>query len=401
MTSPALRRMVGPVPAADDATVASLRRASGDLAGIAVQRMESLLPWYRTMSAQDRAWVGLIAQAAISAFIAWYRDPSGSVQITADVFGTAPRELTSSISLQRTLEMTRIMVDVVEEQSSALAAPGSEYQLREAILRYSRDVAFAAAQVYARAAESRGAWDARLEALVVDGVLRGGDEDELRSRAAALGWGATHRLCVIAGRTSLEPESELVSALRRAVRPTGGDLLVGVQGERLIVIAGHPEDPLSLVGPLLPHLGPGPVVTGPVVDGLITAGTSARAAIAGLSAVAGWPGAPRPVSAEDLLPERLLIGDESARQTLIEQIFEPLRAASPHVLETAAAYLDGGGSLERTARTLFVHPNTVRYRLARVSDVTGLDPTKPRDSYTLRFAITAGRLGNVLASRDS
>ena len=391
--------MVGPVPAADDATVASLRRASGDLAGIAVQRMETLLPWYRTMSAQDRAWVGLIAQAAISAFIAWYRDPSGSVQITADVFGTAPRELTSSISLQRTLEMTRIMVDVVEEQSGALAAPGSEYHLREAILRYSRDVAFAAAQVYARAAESRGAWDARLEALVVDGVLRGGDDDELRSRAAALGWGATHRLCVIAGRTSAEPESELVSGLRRAVRPTGGDLLVGVQGERLI--AGHPEDPLGLVGPLLPHLGSGPVVTGPVVEGLITAGTSARAAIAGLSAVAGWPGAPRPVSAQELLPERLLIGDESARQTLIEEIFEPLRAASPQVLETVAAYLDGGGSLERTARTLFVHPNTVRYRLARVSDVTGLDPTKPRDAYTLRFAITAGRLGSAPLPRDS
>jgi hypothetical protein len=389
------------VPVADDATVASLRRASGDLAGIAVQRMENLLPWYRTMSAQDRAWVGLIAQAAISAFIAWYRDPSGTVQITTDVFGTAPRELTSSISLQQTLEMTRIMVDVVEEQSSALAAPGDEHRLREAILRYSRDVAFAAAQVYAKAAESRGAWDARLEALVVDGVLRGADDDELRSRAAALGWGATHRLCVIAGRTSPGPESEQVSALRRAVKSAGGDLLVGVQGDRLVVIAGHPDDPLSLVARLLPHLGSGPVVTGPVVDGLMTAWTSARAAIAGLAAAAGWPGAPRPVSAQDLLPERLLIGDESARQTLLEQIYAPLRAASPQVLETAAAYLDGGGSLERTARLLFVHPNTVRYRLARVSDVTGLDPTKPRDAYTLRIAITAGRLANALAPPDS
>ncbi len=388
------------MPAADDATVANLRRASGDLAGLAVQRMENLLPWYRGLSAQDRAWVGLIAQSAISAFIAWYRDPSGSVQITADVFGTAPRELTSSISLQHTLEMTRIMVDVVEEQTSALAGPGAEHQLREGILRYSRDVAFAAAQVYARAAESRGAWDARLEALVVDGVLRGTDDDELRSRAAALGWGTAHRLCAIAGRTSLEPQSQLVSALRRAVRPMGGDLLVGVQGERLVVIAGHPEDPLSLVAPLLPHLGSGPVVTGPVVSDLMTAGASAHAAIAGLSAAAGWPGAPRPVSARDLLPERLLIGDHTARQTLMDQVYDPLRAASPHVLETAAAYLDGGGSLERTARMLFVHPNTVRYRLARVSDVTGLDPTKARDAYTLRIAITAGRLANAQAISD-
>jgi DNA-binding PucR family transcriptional regulator len=174
-----------------------------------------------------------------------------------------------------------------------------------------------------------------------------------------------------------------------------------VQGERLIVIAGHPEDPLLLVPPLLPHLGAGPVVTGPVVDDLMTAGRSARAAIAGLSAAAGWPGAPRPVRADDLLPERVLIGDTTARSALLDLVYQPLQAASPQTLETAAAYLEGGGSLERTARALFVHPNTVRYRLARVSDVTGLDPTKARDAYTLRIAITAGRLTEVTDLLDS
>ena len=35
-----------------------------------------------------------------------------------------------------------------------------------------REVAFGAATVYAQAAESRGAWDARLESVVVDAVLR-------------------------------------------------------------------------------------------------------------------------------------------------------------------------------------------------------------------------------------
>ena len=45
------------------------------------------------------------------------------------------------------------------------------------MLRYSREIAFAAAEVYARAAEARGAWDARLEALVVDALLRGEADD--------------------------------------------------------------------------------------------------------------------------------------------------------------------------------------------------------------------------------
>jgi hypothetical protein len=42
---------------------------------------------------------------------------------------------------------------------------------------------------------------------------------------------------------------------------------------------------------------------------------------------------------------------------------------------------------------LFVHPNTVRYRLKRIADFTGRDPTLPRDAYVLRVAATVGRLG--------
>jgi len=41
---------------------------------------------------------------------------------------------------------------------------------------------------------------------------------------------------------------------------------------------------------------------------------------------------------------------------------------------------------------LFVHPNTVRYRLKRITDFTGRDPTEPRDAYVLRVAATVGQL---------
>jgi hypothetical protein len=381
------------VPAYEDPTVANLRRARSALAAQAVRRMEEGLPWYRAMSAQDRSWVGLVAHAGVSAFIAWYREPTGTVEITADVFGTAPRELTRSVSLRQTLEMVRTMVDAVEEQTAEIAAPGDEQHLREAVLRYSRDVAFAAAEVYARAAESRGAWDARLEALVVDGVLRGAEVDDLRSRAAALSWGEAIKVTVIAGLTPAAPVEEVVAGLRRSTRAAGGDLLIGVQGERLVVILGHYTDPAAMVSEVLTHLGPGPVVVGPVVDGLMEAGESARAALSGLSAVQGWPGAPRPVNSDDLLPERLMMGDLAARRALIEEGYRPLAEGPVHLLETVWAYLELGGSLEGSARALFVHPNTVRYRLRRVSDITRWDPTDPRGAFILRVAIVAGRLG--------
>ena len=50
------------------------------------------------------------------------------------------------------------------------------------------------------------------------------------------------------------------------------------------------------------------------------------------------------------------------------------------------------GSLEATARALFVHPNTVRYRLRRATDVTGYAATDARDAFTLHIALVLGRL---------
>jgi DNA-binding PucR family transcriptional regulator len=38
-----------------------------------------------------------------------------------------------------------------------------------------------------------------------------------------------------------------------------------------------------------------------------------------------------------------------------------------------------------------VHPNTVRYRLRQVADLTGLSPTEPREAFTLEIALVLGR----------
>ena len=61
-------------------------------------------------------------------------------------------------------------------------------------------------------------------------------------------------------------------------------------------------------------------------------------------------------------------------------------------------YLEQGFSLEAAARMLFVHPNTVRYRLRRVSELTGLDPgAGPRRVHPLdrHRAGAAGAQANI------
>ena len=70
------------------------------------------------------------------------------------------------------------------------------------MLRYSREIAFAAAEVYAAAAEARGAWDARLESSVVEALVRDEVGDQTLSRAGSLGWGQPTWITALAAAAS-------------------------------------------------------------------------------------------------------------------------------------------------------------------------------------------------------
>jgi DNA-binding PucR family transcriptional regulator len=114
--------------------------------------------------------------------------------------------------------------------------------------------------------------------------------------------------------------------------------------------------------------------------------------LAALHAAPAWPDAPRPTGADELLPERALDGDEDARVALISDVYQPLIDGGHALLETLTTYLEQGSSLEATARLLFVHPNTVRYRLRRITELTTYTPSVGRDGFTLWVAIVLGRL---------
>ncbi|WP_375400342.1 PucR family transcriptional regulator [uncultured Amnibacterium sp.] len=414
-------------------TLAWLRTIAGELATATLQRLDETLSWYGEMPPGRRSAVGLVAQAGIRSFISWYDDPRSTPWIASDVFGTAPRELLRSVSLTQTLQLIRVTVEVVEERVSS----GTGDSLREPILLYSREIAFAAADVYARAAEARGLWDARLEALVVDSILTGEADDQLPSRIAALGWHGHGEVAVLVGTT---PPMLDVDQLRRTARHLAADVLIGVQGNRLVLVIGRAGDgngrgigraddgngrgigraddgsqpSIGRAGPsredeggertepasfleIARHLeggfGEGHVVLGHAVPDLVEASRSARAALAGFAVVRAWRRAPRPVLADDLLPERAFAGDPLARTTLIERVYRPLRDHPGELLGTLWTYLDNGRSLEATARELFIHPNTVRYRLKRISELIGRDVTATREALVLHAALILGVVG--------
>lgn len=371
-----------------------LKSIAGDLATATLSRLEETLPWYREMPPARRAAVGNVAQSGITSFIQWYEDPTSQPWVAADVFAQAPRELLRSISLQETLQLIHVVVQMVEERVVA-----EHPELQEAVLRYSRDIAFSAADVYARAAEARGLWDARLEALVVDSIISGETSQEINSRVAALGWRADGPVAVLLGTRLDSPDPDQI---RKIARKADCDVLIGIQGKRQVVVIGLLNQVESPAGKIMQTamslrelFGSGDLMLGPTVAAVSDSARSAKAALAALSVAASREQLARPTLADDLLPERVLAGDQLAKQTLISYYYLPLVSGSADLLQTLRAYLENGGSLEATAKSLFVHANTVRYRLRRIHELIGEDVTDPRVAFVVQTAIVVGLISDT------
>jgi hypothetical protein len=380
-------------PGQREQTIHRIEQAAGRLATQSVARMDEQLAWFRALPADQRSWVTLVAQAGIASFVEWLRSPDDILRLTGDVFAAAPRAMARSVSLQQTVELVQQTIQVAEEQVPELADPDDQAALREELLRFSREIAFASARVYARAAESRGAWDDRLEALVLDALIRGDSTIDTASQFAALGWRTGRPVTAVIGRAPKDEQPELRAETHRVARRCGYDVLAGVHGGQLIALVGGAPDAATAAARLLGLFGDGPVVVAPAVPDVSGANDVIRAALSGLRAASAWLAAPRPVSTDALLPERALAGDLSARDELIANIYRPL-AGEDVLLETVTAFLASGAALEATARALFVHANTVRYRLRRVSEVCGESPTNPRGAFVLGIALTLGRLAD-------
>lgn len=381
-------------PALSARTMRKIERASGSLATASVAEMERRLSWFARMPADQRASVLLLIQNGVAGFVEWLHDRQQAIRLTADAFRSAPKDISRWVSLRQTVELVRIALELFEEQMPAMAATEAERALlMEGVLRYGREIAFSAATSYAAAAEARGAWDARLEALVVDGIVRGDPEESLLSRAAALNWDPALEATVLVGNPGGEDPPAIIYSVRSKAARAGRPVLLSVQGSRLVVVLGGPTDTgEDVLGRIAEGFGEGPVVAGPTVASLSEAHRSASDALSGLRAVVGWPAAPRPVRSLDLLPERALAGDPEAEWQLVDGVARPLEDAGGALLETVDAFLEVGGVLETCAKRLFVHPNTVRYRLRRVQEMTGRNAHDARDALVLRVALSVGRL---------
>jgi sugar diacid utilization regulator len=388
----------------------------GHLIGIAKDQMEHELAWYHELSSSEKTTLDDIIQAALEDFLTWSAEfmaitdeagPEDAVTVerkvsTDHIFFIAPLEFTQSINLQQTLQVTRLVVDVLENNISLLAASGQEAKVRHALLYYSREVAFSAASVYASAAEAQGAWDARLETLVIESLISKVPDEHLHSRLAALGWKLDNPSFCLVGRLADSGEIShgfMQDKLRNRLHQMGADCCMSVHDRAMVTLVGVKGDVdakgmISNLADLFDE--DSNICVGPLRKGLDGVAATVRAAVHGFEAASALPGLARLFRSDDVLPERALLGDDDARTDLYQRIYLTLKnQASGAMIETVDAYLETG-SLEATAKLLGVHGNTVRYRLKRTVEATGWDPMNSRDAYVL---LTALKIGYVVDAR--
>ncbi len=98
------------------------------------------------------------------------------------------------------------------------------------------------------------------------------------------------------------------------------------------------------------------------------------------------------LGADDLGPGRLFLAAASTEEALryaddaLGSLTEP--DAPPELLETLVAYFDEARSIRRSAVRLNVHENTVRHRLTRIEEATGLEVSlESDDQLTAQIAL--------------
>ncbi|MBV9821761.1 MAG: helix-turn-helix domain-containing protein [Actinobacteria bacterium] len=138
------------------------------------------------------------------------------------------------------------------------------------------------------------------------------------------------------------------------------------------------------------HLDPAArAALGPIVDSVPAAAGSRRGAELALDA-AGTD----PVVAFDAVRARLLVAAVENCLAGQEHLFDPriatLIEADPEGARTLLNYFEAGSDVGRVASQMHLHPTTVRYRLRRVAEATGIDHSGGPDRFAAHLQLRCG-----------
>ncbi|MEU3986745.1 helix-turn-helix domain-containing protein [Streptomyces sp. NPDC026672] len=236
----------------------------------------------------------------------------------------------------------------------------------------------------------------------IDDLLHGrGDPGRLASRCERFGLrlSRSHAVAVAEGPEQYDETDAVPRQVAHGLfaRFENRRILFTAKDGRMVCIApGDQDDVLTWFGKLVhAACATGQVAVGRPRPGAVGIGHSYEEALNALD-VAQRMGLDEPLlRAADLLVFPVLARDRTALVDLVRHTLGPLeraRGGARPLLDTLTAYFDSGCVTARAARELSLSVRALSYRLARVHDLTGSDPTHPADRYTLQTAVLGARL---------
>jgi DNA-binding PucR family transcriptional regulator len=169
--------------------------------------------------------------------------------------------------------------------------------------------------------------------------------------------------------------------------PTGGVVLLPATAERLTTMV---EQLPALLTEIRTIAGTDVIAGAAGCVGVISVARAARQARDVLGIARRLDRPPGVYLLDDVLLEYQLTRDSDARP-LLAGLLDPLDS-NADLVHTLDCYFEHDLDRRGTAAELHVHPNTLDYRLRRISQLTGLDPGKPSGQQLLAAALTARRL---------
>ena len=326
---------------------------------------------------------------ALRQFVELIRSPSGARGPGREVYVALGRgELRQGRTLDSLQSAYRVGARVAWRRvADAARRAGVDAEvlslLAESIFAFIEELSADSVEGYAEARSQVEGQRRRRERELAVLLLRDppAEEADVRAAAAALGWRVPRTAAAI---------SCVEEDLERIARALPADALVAtLEGEGCAVVP-DPEGPgrAAEVGGALGRrraaLGPA-VALGELAGSWSLARAALRAAEAGAL--------PSPLRADDVLVDlllfegRALVDRVAARR--LAALDELTTKAHIRMAETALAYVREGGNAAAMARSLDLHPQTVRYRMARLRDLLGEQLDDPDARLELELALRA------------
>jgi PucR C-terminal helix-turn-helix domain len=309
---------------------------------------------------------------ALRQFVALVREPDAGREPGREVYVALGRgELRQGRTLDSLQAAYRVGARVAWRR---IAAAGREAGLdveelsilAEAIFAYIDELSADSVEGFAQAQAEREGERRRRTRDLVALLVRDppADDADVRASAQAAGWRLPRVVAPLAC-----PESELDGLERRLP----ADVIVATLDGVACALIPDPDGP-GRSRELERVAGDSTVVLGPSGDRASLA-ESWSLALAGLRAAREGALGPGLVRAEDHLVDLLLLGSRSLCARIAARRLAPFDALTPRARqrmeETAVAYVRERGNAPAMARAMHVHPQTARYRLARLRELLG------------------------------